>query len=191
MKMRTRFIVALAVALVLLASLISMSRYQPIDTRIIGVSTNVVSMANGSHAAKEPGVINLPGGAVENSWIVPSGKSVIEVVATISNLGPFGVEISDIGAPIQNRPATLGRKPWLEVRVGRFGSWNKDVAFAPFVLGSHDSTRTVVRETFSCVPRPGITWHVSQLPVTTKFLGTSHQVYVSIEPFTLVLPSSC
>jgi len=181
---RLRFIVALGSALVIVVVLVGIVRYQPISTSTMGVSANVVSTPNGLQVAKKPG-------AVERTWIMPSGNAVLEVVATISNRGPFGVEISNIGAPIPKYFWSHVESLRLKVRAGQSSSWKHDGAFKPFGLGSHSSEKVVVRETFSCVVRSGDTWDVSTLPVSMRFLGLTHQVAVPIEPFSMATPSSC
>ena len=181
---RLRFVIAVVSTSAIVILVVGIARYQPISTSAIGVSANQVSTPNGSQVPREPG-------DVKKSWIMPSGKAVLEVVATISNRGPLGVEIVGIGAPVPTRLALLGRIWRIRVRVGMSSSWMRDRVFKPFVLGSHRSTMVVVRETLSCVPRPGNTWEVSTVPVSTRFLSLSHDVAVPIEPFSLVLPSSC
>ena len=181
---RLRFIVALGSVLVIVVVLVGVVRYQPISTSTMGASANVVSTPNGSQVAQKPG-------DVQRTWIMPSGDPVLEVVATISNRGPIGVEISNVGAPIPIYLATFGHMSRLKVRVGQSSSWKRDGAFKPFVLGSHSSTKVVIRETFSCDRAPGNTWNISTLSVSMSFLGLTHQVAVPIEPFSLALPSSC
>ncbi|GEM_PF-2406659 len=184
LKARLRLIVALGSALVIVVVLLGIGHYQPISTSTMGVSANVLSTPDGFQVAKKPV-------AVERTWIMPSGNAVLEVVATISNRGPLGVEISNIGAPIPKYFWSHVESLRLKVRVGQSSSWKHDGAFKPFVLGSHSSERVVVRETFSCVVRSGDTWDVSTLPVSMRFLGLTHQVAVPIEPFSMVTPSSC
>ena len=184
LRSRLRLIVALGSALVIVVVLVGVVRYQPISTSSMGVSTNVVSTPNGSQVAMKPG-------AIERTWIMPSGDAVLGVVATISNRGPIGVEISNVGAPIPIYFAAFGHMSRLKVRVGQSSSWKRDGAFKPFGLGSHSSTKVVIRETFSCDRAPGNTWDISTLPVSIKFFGLTHQVSVQIEPFSLALPSSC
>jgi hypothetical protein len=148
---RLRLIVALGSALVIVVVLIAAVRYQPINTSTIGEGAIVVSTPNGSPVATKPGV------GIERTWMMPSGTAVLEVVATISNRGPMGVEISNIGAPVPIYFAPIGHLSRLRVRVGQSSSWQRDGAFRPFVLGSHTSTKVVVRETFSCDRAPGNT----------------------------------
>ena len=181
---RLRHIVALGSALVIVVVVVGIVRYQSINTSTIGVSTNVVSTTNGSQVAKEPG-------DVERTWIMPSGDAMLEVVATISNRGPMGVEISNVGPPVPVYFAPLNHMSRLKVRVGQSSSWKRDRGFKPFVLGSHSSERVVVRETFSCDRAPGNTWDISTLPISMSFLGLTHHVAVPIEPFVLARPSSC
>lgn len=184
---RLKFIVALGSVLVIVVVLVGVVRYQPIgtSTSTMGVSTNVVLTPNGSQVAQKPGV------GVEQTWIMPSGDAVLEVVATISNRGPMGVEISNVGAPVPVYFAPLNHMSRLKVRVGQSNSWKRDSGFKPFVLGSHSSERVVVRETFSCDRAPGNTWDISTLPISMSFLGLTHHVAVPIEPFALARPSSC
>ena len=182
---RLRLIVTLGSALVIVLVLVGVVRYQPINTSAIGEGAIVVSTPNGSPVATKPGV------GVERTWIMPSGKAVLEVVATISNRGPMGVEISNVGAPVPIYFAPLNHMSRLKVRVGQSSSWKRDRGFKPFVLGSHSSERVVVRETFSCDRAPGNTWDISTLPISMSFLGLTHHVAVPIEPFALARPSSC
>jgi hypothetical protein len=183
---RSKFIVALGSVLVIVVVLVGVVRYQPIgtSTSTMGVSANVVSTPNGSQVAKKLG-------DVEGTWIMPSGDAVLEIVATISNRGPMGVEISNVGAPVPVYFAPLNHMSRLKVRVGQSSSWKRDRGFKPFVLGSHSSERVVVRETFSCDRAPGNTWDISTLPISMSFLGLTHHVAVPIEPFALARPSSC
>jgi len=185
LRLRWRVIAALGFALVVVVGLIGALHYQPISTDAMGSSTNVVSTPDGSQVAQKPDF------GVERTWIMPLGKAVLEVVATISNRGPMGVEISNVGAPVSVYFAPLGHTSRLEVRIGKSSSWKRDGAFKPFVLGSHSSERVVVRETFSCDSAPDNTWVISTLPISMNFLGITHQVAVSIEPFGLERPSSC
>jgi len=127
-RSRLRLIVALGSAMVVVIVVIGIVRYQPISTGVMGVSTNVVSTPNGSQVAQKPDV------GVERTWIMPSRKAVVEVVATLSNGGPLSVEISNVGAPVPVYFAPLNHMSRLKVRAGRSSSWNRDGAFRPFVL---------------------------------------------------------
>lgn len=180
---RTRIVGGLAM-LVVFGGLIEILHYQPIATNPDAISTNFLLTSNGSLAAREPGT-RVP------SWIMPSGGSVLVVAATIINRGPIGVWITGVGAPIPFFTASSGGKQWLKVRTGKSMSWKLDAPLKSIALGSHSSTKVLVEEGYPCIPRPGNGWTISILPVTTRFLGVTHVVNVQIQPFDLVLPSSC
>jgi hypothetical protein len=94
------------------------------------------------------------------AWIMPSGPADLEVVVTISNSGPMGVEISKIGAAVPIYFVPVGHMSRFKVRVGQSISWKRDGAFKPFVLGSNRSMKVLHSKDLFDLPQRRSTYSV-------------------------------
>ncbi len=175
---------ALFVVVLIIASLLWLTHYQPLRPSPLTQIGASITYANGKYVPQVNAASSTLPGEVP-IWNMPKGTSTVHMTVSIENAGGLPIKVTGVQSPVQ------GWEMFGPARVG-FGrnEGGPTRPFHPFTVGGHQEWEVSLAIPMYCTVSTE-TVEPSRVLVTTSFFGQLHQTWINVMPFNIVFAKSC